>query len=394
MSNSYTIYKKRLFFDNKFNDSVDNYSDVINNNNITGIVFSNYSNEHLKLMYTKNNLWMLKHSRKYVGSKFNTKTDWSVLPEKITYLSLGDNYNQISKLPNNLIYLLFGFAFDCPVELPNKLIYLVFGQQFNHPIKWFPNTLKYLVFGKFFNQQVILPEGLEHLELGLFFDQPINLPDGLKNLVFEENVKEITIPKNINQLVCCVSEISNKLQLIEQISCLKKIKKLEIHGMSFPENTIKILIPPNLIDLSCYCKNKIFFDNYNNLSKITLGGIAGHDIEFIDNNINSITLLGDNKVIDNLPHGITTVILGGNFHLSVDNLPNGIKNIIFQDYYYWKDMVYSNQLNNLPETVEYIKLSSGYNKKIIKFPKNLKKIVCSKNYEYIADFNNYVVWTY
>ena len=95
-------------------------------------------------------------------------------------------------------------------------------------------------------------------------------------------------------------------------------------------------------------------------------------------------------MIENLPNSIEGIVLGYNFNLELNNLPNSIKKISF-DYY----SEYDKELNCLPEFVEYLELNKKYNKKIKKFPLNLKTIKCSKNYKYINDFENkYNVITY
>ena len=42
----------------------------------------------------------------------------------------------------------------------------------------------------------------------------------------------------------------------------------------------------------------------------------------------------------------------------------------------------------MPEFVEYLELGKNYDKKIKKFPLNLKTIKCNKNYKYIDDFKD------
>ena len=74
--------------------------------------------------------------------------------------------------------------------------------------------------------------------------------------------------------------------------------------------------------------------------------------------------------------------------MELNNLPTSIKYIEFCN------TGYNKQLNNLPNSVEYIELNCKYNQKILKIPKNLKTLKCSKNYEFISDFNNYKITTY
>ena len=71
-------------------------------------------------------------------------------------------------------------------------------------------------------------------------------------------------------------------------------------------------------------------------------------------------------------------------------MPNSIKKISFN---YMSN--YNKELNCLPEFVEYLELNKKYNKKIKKFPLNLKTIKCYEYYKYINDFKGkYNVITY
>ncbi len=63
-------------------------------------------------------------------------------------------------------------------------------------------------------------------------------------------------------------------------------------------------------------------------------------------------------------------------------MPNSIKKIVFKNDYY------NQKLNCLPNSIELIELPYQYKLKIDKISNNLKKIKCSKNYEFINDFIN------
>ena len=108
-------------------------------------------------------------------------------------------------------------------------------------------------------------------------------------------------------------------------------------------------------------------------------------------NIKYIKLDYDNiNIIENLPNSVEEIIFGYDFHLELQNLPNSIKKISFT-----KNSRYDKELNCLPEFVEYLELGKNYDKKISKFPLNLKTIKCYIYYKYIDDFkDNYNVITY
>ena len=70
-------------------------------------------------------------------------------------------------------------------------------------------------------------------------------------------------------------------------------------------------------------------------------------------------------------------------------MPNSVKKISFIN------CGYNKELNCLPEFVEYLELNNKYDKRIKKFPLNLKTIKCDKYYKYINDFKDkYNVITY
>jgi hypothetical protein len=80
------------------------------------------------------------------------------------------------------------------------------------------------------------------------------------------------------------------------------------------------------------------------------------------------------------PSNLTHLKYCDNFNQPIDNLPNSLKKIVFNNGKYNK------KLNNLPNSIELIELPEYYKLKIDKIPKKLKKIKCSKDYEFINDF--------
>jgi hypothetical protein len=93
----------------------------------------------------------------------------------------------------------------------------------------------------------------------------------------------------------------------------------------------------------------------------------------------------DQYLIDNLPNSLEELVLTRGFNLELNDLPNQLKKIRLQN------VMYDKKLNNLPESVEIIELSSRYYEKISKLPKNLKTIKCNSRYRFINDFVGYQV---
>lgn len=63
-------------------------------------------------------------------------------------------------------------------------------------------------------------------------------------------------------------------------------------------------------------------------------------------------------LIDNLPVGLKILMLSNFFDLPLDNLPNSLEKLYINTY------TYNYELNNLPDSIELIKVSESYNKKI------------------------------
>ena len=114
------------------------------------------------------------------------------LPDSITHLTLGDNFNQkLDNLPNSLTHLTLGYAFNQKLDnLPNSLTHLTLGDNFNQKLDNLPNRLTHLTLGYTFNQKLDnLPNSLTHLTLGYAFNQKL---DSLHTTV--KNLKYLKIP--------------------------------------------------------------------------------------------------------------------------------------------------------------------------------------------------------
>ena len=187
----------------------------------------------------------------------------------------------------------------------------------------------------------------------------------------------------------------NELIFSNYNDCSITIKTNNIYCNKYKQNykesnfNQQVIIPQNVTHLT-------FGNNFNqqvtipqNVTHLTFGKEFNQrvnlpNIKYLQIDCNNI------DIIENLPNSIEEIIFGMWFNLKLQNLPNSIKKISF--YY---DSRYNNELNCLPEFVEYLELGKDYDKKITKFPLNLKTIKCSKYYKYIDDFKDkYNVITY
>ena len=107
-------------------------------------------------------------------------------------------------------------------------------------------------------------------------------------------------------------------------------------------------------------------------------------------NIKSLRLDTNNgSFAEYLPDTIEELNLWYNFNLDLNNLPSSIKKINFYRYH-----MYNRELNCLPNGLSILKLPYEYDKRICSIPCALKKLICSKDYPYIGDFNGIEVETY
>ena len=94
-------------------------------------------------------------------------------------------------------------------------------------------------------------------------------------------------------------------------------------------------------------------------------------------------------IITQLSSNIEVLELDYNFNLELNDLPNLLKKIIFIKYSYC-----NKELNCLPKFVEQIQLPYKYDKQIKNLPLKLKKVICSHQYKYIENYNNFEVSIY
>ena len=191
-------------------------------------LYKYYFSEEHKLKYESNifiNMMPQSITHLTLGGQFNQNID--NLPQTITHLILGELFNQpVDKLPQNLIYLEFGHDFNKSVDnLPKNLKYLKLGNDFSRSVDYLPNNLKYLKFNRIFNRDVDkLPRNLTHLAFGRWFNRSTNkLPQNLTHLVFGERYCGTleSLPHNLKYLSFDdLSDYNNFKNLPNSLECL------------------------------------------------------------------------------------------------------------------------------------------------------------------------------
>ena len=273
-----------------------------------------------------------------------------------------DNYN-ITIKTNNKYYVEYiknykPSKFDQQVIIPENITHLTFGWNFNKQVI-IPENVTHLTFDYWFNQQVIIPQNVTHLTFGFHFNQQVIIPQNVTHLTFGEKFnQQVIIPHNVTHLT--FGGLFNKQVIIPH-----NVTHLTF-GFHFNQ---QVIIPQNVT----YLTFGFHFNQQVNLP----------NIKYIKLGCNNI------DIIENLPNSVEEIEFDYSFRLELLNLPNSIKKISFFN------SIYDKELNCLPEFIEYLELCRYYNKKIKKFPLNLKTIKCNKNYKYIDDFKDkYNIITY
>lgn len=184
-------------------------------------------------------------------------------PPNLTYLRLGDQFNQAvqsQNFPSSLKYLQFGDTFKQSVDnLPDSILFLRFGKEFNRSVDKLPKFLSHLHFGFGFNQKVNnLPQSLVMLVFGDMFNQPVdNLPSSLSFLYtgYGFNQKLDRLPRSLVQLqlgTTCWQPLSNPPNSIThlEVKSLKTVKSIT----KLPSSVTHFLYNGKHPDSSHYCK--------------------------------------------------------------------------------------------------------------------------------------------
>jgi hypothetical protein len=340
-------------------------SDIIKLNNVPSNFFTSiivYTEKEYNLV--RNNLDKLSKLTSLTFSPDFNHTDFNMedLPESLTHITLGDNFNESlpKNIPKGLTHITFGYDFNQPFqrgELPKGLTHLTFGRNFNKPLLELPKGLTHLTFGYDFNQPFQrgeLPKGLTHLTFGSNFNEPLlGLPKGLTHLTFGSNFNEplLELPKGLTHLT---------------------------FGLRFNRPLPKKL-PDSLIYLT-------FGDLFNqhflqrlpdDLTHLTLGRMFNYRLPRLIEGLTHLTLGKEyNKPLLKLPESLTHLILGEEFNLPLPPLPESLTHLTLGDNFNQQLPVilpkslthltigfrFDHSLPELPERIEQLILVS-YNKK-------------------------------
>jgi len=145
----------------------------------------------------------------------------------------------------------------------------------------------------------------------------------------------------------------------------------------------------------------------NNITELVFGWDFNHPIENLPTGIKKIIFCSYyyDAPLDNLPHSIETIKLPKFYDHPVDNLPPSVKEIFFGEYFnqnldYLPNNIqniyfpftgrFNRKLLNLPDLLEILVLPRQYSKKLGYIPKNIKKIRVHLSYPYYDELKKLV----
>lgn len=376
------------------------------------IFYSKNLNLLNRLNLPSNNIKKIKCCTYIAWEGFNVvDQELNNLPENLEELDLSfgeHNIKNLNNLPSNLKILKLGKINYKLDNLPNKLENLELRTDGSTNFEYLPSSLKNLKI--YFVEESTtdldsLPSSLESLEIyGKYIGQLNNLPYGLKKLylpnLYQYNI--YNIPISINEL-----KIGLRYKFLSNLFLNSKVNEYNLKilriGYSYKNHSSAVTnfdlttIPRTIEELE-------LGDEFNqelnflpqNLKKITFGFNFKHNIKPNDlpETIESIILgyifnikmtkypknlryfeLGRNfsQNLDNLPNGLTCLVINERFQQTLINLPNTLKTLKFDDFAEFnKELV-------LPDSLENLVLGKYFKNNLKNIPNNLKTIKFSKN---------------
>ncbi len=320
-----------------------------------------------------------------LGRNFNRlSSEWVDKIEHITHIFFGNNFNKpLDYLPNSITHIFFGYEFNQSVDfLPKYLEFIKFGSKFDKSVDLLPNNLKYIVFGNMFNQPINhLPNNIIGIKLYHYFNHPIsNLPDSTKYLqyslyhknpiFFPIKLEQLFLPNNYDDSIDSLPDTITHLHLGNIFN--QKINKLPIN--------LKYIIFSGFYSYDIACLNLFC----KNLEYVELGW--KYDI-----------------VIENLLVNITELVININYSHHYKTLPqklvrlsvnltnnNNLLDILYlTDLNYLKIDNYGNNsliLNRLPLYLKTLLLNTPYTICYLELPLELNLLKITQNYKNITEF--------
>lgn len=278
----YTQTNNEITFIDSFNESMDEYYDILSQCKI--------------LRFPTNSI-------------FNKPF---VLVPSITHIYLGSCYNQPIFLTHNVVHILFGYKFNHPIILPPNVKHFEMNACFNQSIS-LPKNLTHVTTGIFFNRPLCLSKNNVKIYIGELFRHPIIFPKYTKRCTLIGDPTQFDLTKNIKWLYvgACSNQplFLNKNLVSVVIRC--GINYPIILGKNIKDLTIGYAVKFDMI-LPKYLK--IFVNPYNSQLRL-----------IFENPLKTICLgQSNNWLTDNIPNKTLQIVLWVKINDSVlkNNLPS------------------------------------------------------------------------
>lgn len=323
---------------------------------------------------------MIPKKCKNVGIKVYTADDLQMLQKisesKITVTHLlikrDLNDNVCKHIPSTVTHLKFIDGFNAPVrDLPNGLTHLTFIGTFNQNIgRLIPASVTHLTFGNNFNQSIedCIPSSVTHLKFGSAYNKNIgnSISNSVTHLTFGTGFSQ-----DINSLPSSITHLT-----IRRSSCLQNRLPSVTH-LTVQDLNESVIAPithltiTNTFDSKCIPSSvtHLVFSDYCNQH------VYENDLPA------SVTHLtfSDYQNVTYIPNTVTHLTFGYWFDKSIDKImPLSVTHITFGENF-------KQSINDLPESVVEVTLSTTYRARISKHITNRVKIIKISPIRYIPE---------
>jgi hypothetical protein len=344
------------------------------------------------------------------------------LPDRLIYLYIGDYFSQkILILPKYLMVLILGEGYNHPFSsLPHTLRHLVLGDYYNHELPSLPNSMKQLYLGHFFNHKIILPQGLMRLRVSNDYKYKLDLPckltafswysehislilpDKLKYLCVDFNTPfKLLIPQGLTHLTI---ECNRLPQLPNGLKFLYILGDLNEDIKSLPDELEQLILPrvfnSNILQWPSKlrilklgeCFNHTLLNLPMTLERLELNDVYNHEI-ILPSALKYLRIGTEFNKLIKFPPELQTLIWHNGMKLQplINKLPNLV--CLYVDHYqeiwnfpkslkqlHWFTVA---KLQNLPCSLEYLKLGTEFHNILPILPDNIQEIHVWRQYKYL-----------
>lgn len=251
---------------------------------------------------------------------------------------------------------------------------------------------------------------LEKVKTIIFHDEPVSLSSLPKNITTLHYLRDVpeNIPKVKTLIIGCDKVIKN-IPVVEKLVLTNKYdQKISVFEMEnatiIPDGVLELELDGDFDDVVVSLPESLrslrVLGEYNRelnnlpryLEELELGNNYNRGLNYLPGIRKLLIGNGYNRELDNLPNSLEFLSLGYKFNSSLHNLPTSIKYLILGKKFSQSIDTLSDNVEVLALGYEYMEVSDrlmgmegDFDKKITKFPKNLRYLFVSGRYNYFGD---------